>query len=220
MRPRSMEPPKLTGLCPRSTTHCRCPHLRAGMQGDPPPHHVWVSSGLPTLGCPRTHQFCGILAEPVTGGCFGLISKRNVYVSGRQEGGEEKHHSSALGKRKIVLEAAAVIADKSRSHQITQTLIQNRRALNNQRLAPHYGNETFIYFGRAQNFPLFPRPQIQSPQTGTAASRREAGTFLGCVPPTRPPFPPHPQLTFRSRRYPCRSACPCASPSPCRACRW
>lgn len=72
--------------------------------------------------------------------CFGVISKRNIYVRGGQEGGEEKHHSSALGKREIVLEAAVVIADKSRSHQITPTLIQHRKALDNQRLTPHYGN--------------------------------------------------------------------------------
>lgn len=90
-----------------------------------------------------------------------------------------------LGKREIALEVAAVIADKSRSRQIIPTLIQKRKALNNQRLAPRYGNETPIYFKRAQNFPL--------PHIWRSSHRRRAQlrpqrdrTFVGC------PLPPDP----------------------------
>lgn len=84
-----------------------------------------------------------------------------------------------------------MIADKSRSRQITRTLIQNRKALNNQRLAPHYGNETLFYFGRAQNFPLSPPLEVQPLQMGTAVPRSGAGTFAGCSPHQIPsPAPP------------------------------
>lgn len=68
--------------------------------GVPPPLHIWVSSGLLTLGYPRTHQFCRSSSGTSGGGCFRLISKRNVYVTGGWKGGEEKHHSSVLGKGK------------------------------------------------------------------------------------------------------------------------
>lgn len=165
-------------------------------RGSPTPSHLGDLRDAPHWDAKGPAGFVGFLAEAARGGCFGLISKRNVYVRGGQEGGEEKHHSSALGKREIVLKATAVIADKRRSHQITRTLIQNRKALNNQCLAPRYGKETLIHFGRAQNFPLSPRLEVQSAQTSTAAPHKGAGAFVRC-PPRQTPFPT-PSLTHFS----------------------
>lgn len=143
--PAAQNPPVLWGtphrtLYPQFFRLCVHPTLlppRPSVMGDaggPPP----TTNGA--RGCPhwdRPGSFVGFSVEPARGGCFGLISKRNVYVGGEREGGEEKRHSSAFGKREIVLEAVAAIADKSRSRQIAPTLIRSREALSSQRLAPH-----------------------------------------------------------------------------------
>lgn len=126
-------PPIFPPVCPShaAATMSRCD---GGHRGTPTHHQL--SSGLPTLGRPQTRQFCGIFSGASEGGMFRAHLQEKRLCWGRAGGGEEKRHSSAFGKREIVLEAVAAIADKSRSRQITPTLIQSRKALSSQRLAP------------------------------------------------------------------------------------